>query len=80
VNIQTLFFGHYRDFAPESLTLEVPPGTSVAEVAGRFAEKDSRFADLIKRTRVAVNGEFASPDCMLSEGDEVAFLPPMSGG
>jgi molybdopterin synthase sulfur carrier subunit len=30
--------------------------------------------------RVAVNQAFASPDTPLSPGDEVAFLPPTSGG
>jgi molybdopterin synthase sulfur carrier subunit len=30
--------------------------------------------------RVAVNQAFASPDTVLSPGDEVAFLPPTSGG
>jgi molybdopterin synthase sulfur carrier subunit len=30
--------------------------------------------------RVAVNQAFASPDAVLSPGDEVAFLPPTSGG
>jgi molybdopterin synthase catalytic subunit len=30
--------------------------------------------------RVAVNREFASDDAVLADGDEVAFLPPVSGG
>jgi len=34
----------------------------------------------LERVRVAVNGEFAARDCALCDGDEVAFLPPVSGG
>lgn len=30
--------------------------------------------------RVAINGRFAAWDASLAEGDEVAFLPPVSGG
>ncbi|MBO94873.1 MAG: molybdopterin converting factor subunit 1 [Opitutales bacterium] len=30
--------------------------------------------------RVAVNGEFAALDDALNEGDEIAFIPPVSGG
>ena len=33
-----------------------------------------------ERIRLAVNGEFATWDRVLRDGDEVAFLPPMSGG
>lgn len=33
-----------------------------------------------ERLRVAVNGAFASWDHALADGDEVAFLPPVSGG
>jgi molybdopterin synthase sulfur carrier subunit len=34
----------------------------------------------VKRLRVAVNGDFASWDDALTEGSEVAFIPPVSGG
>ena len=36
--------------------------------------------DLRTATRFAVNGEYAAADTPLHDGDEVAFLPPMSGG
>lgn len=32
------------------------------------------------RLRVAVNGEFADWQCELKDGDEIVFLPPVSGG
>lgn len=33
-----------------------------------------------KRVLVSVNQEFAEPDSVVKDGDEVAFLPPFSGG
>jgi molybdopterin converting factor small subunit len=36
--------------------------------------------ELRTATRFAVNGEYATPEAALRDGDEVAFLPPMSGG
>lgn len=33
-----------------------------------------------ERLRVAVNGDFAPWDATLAEGDEVVFIPPVSGG
>jgi molybdopterin synthase sulfur carrier subunit len=38
------------------------------------------FAAVLARSRVWVNGEPAGPDDLLVEGDEVAVLPPVSGG
>ena len=38
------------------------------------------FSAVLDRSRVWVNGEPAPPETVLSEGDEVAVLPPVSGG
>ncbi|HEY3811057.1 MAG TPA: MoaD/ThiS family protein [Acidimicrobiales bacterium] len=39
-----------------------------------------RLAAVLRRSRVWVNGEPASPEQLLHDGDEVAILPPVSGG
>ena len=84
MTVHILLFGHYKDAVPNSgnspFALGVPEGAPVATVAGLLAERDPRLSDLLTRTRVAVGAEFAGPDTPLSEGDELAFLPPMSGG
>jgi len=41
---------------------------------------DPRFEALPKDTLLAVNQRFADPDFTLSDGDEVALMPPVSGG
>lgn len=79
--LRVLFFGHYRDVVPEgSLSVEVAEGASVADLARALAADNARLSDLLARTRVAVQAEFAGADTILRAGDEVAFLPPMSGG
>ncbi|MGH9117504.1 MAG: MoaD/ThiS family protein [Acidimicrobiales bacterium] len=57
------------------------PGGTVAEVldAAR-ARYGSRFADVLATCRVWVNGESAADDTPVGENDEVAILPPVSGG
>jgi molybdopterin converting factor small subunit len=40
----------------------------------------SRFEAVLERSRVWVNGEPARPERLLADGDEVAILPPVSGG
>ena len=44
------------------------------------ARHGTPFAAVLERSRVWVNGEPCSPEQRLSEGDEVAVLPPVSGG
>jgi MoaD family protein len=46
-------------------------------LAGRFGE---RFARIASAGQLVVNGERASRETPLAEGDEVALLPPVSGG
>jgi molybdopterin converting factor small subunit len=56
-------------------------GASVAEVldAAR-ARYGADFADQISMCRIWVNGEVPQPGMTLQESDEVALLPPVSGG
>ena len=56
--------------------------TGSADARAVYAQLRERhgFALGAERLRVAVNGEFAAWDRALADGDEVAFLPPVSGG
>ncbi len=49
-----------------------------ATVAGLLAQ--SRLQALPKEALVAVNQTFAGPETALADGDEVALMPPVSGG
>jgi molybdopterin converting factor small subunit len=82
ITVTVLLFGHYRDALPPngSAPLMLADGATAADAAAALAERDSRLGDLLRRTRVAVRAEFAATDTVLTDGDEVAFLPPMSGG
>ena len=57
------------------------PGTTVAEVlgAGR-ARYGAAFEDVLANAQVWRNGEPCEPGDPVSDGDEVAVLPPVSGG
>lgn len=56
-------------------TTAADPRALYAELAARH-----RFAFAPERLRVAVNGAFAAWEQRLQDGDEVVFLPPVSGG
>lgn len=74
-----LYFASLRDAAgcaQESIASEAAdPRALYLDAAARHG-----FRMPLERVRVAVNGEFAATDCALRDGDEIAFLPPVSGG
>ena len=79
MNLRVLYFASLRDRA----RIDVETVTSAAaDASALYAELRARhgFALDEKRLRVAVNGSFAEWTRTLNDGDEVAFLPPVSGG
>jgi sulfur-carrier protein len=59
---------------------EVPGDTVEAVLAAAVDRYGPEFAALLQRCRVWVNGEPVAPDAPVSDADEVAVLPPVSGG
>lgn len=81
MRVTVRLFARLRDIAgaPE-LTRELPDGSTARVLwnmlAREFAELDN-YQDAVS---TAVNAEHTKMDQVLAEGDEVAFLPPVSGG
>lgn len=79
-NITIKFFGPARDVAgTDSTTLGIAPGDTVGLVAGRLAETYPRFGQSVG-LRLAVNRAYVALDHVLKDGDEIAVIPPVSGG
>ncbi len=80
MRLRVLFFGVLRDrFGPEE-QLQQFPGQSVADVLQYYRVIAPELNDLWGSVAVAVNQQYASGPTPLVEGDEVALLPPVSGG
>ena len=60
-------------------SLTVPPGASVRAAVDEVRRRFSAVA-WPASTMVAVNQEYADPDRTLHDGDELAIIPPVSGG
>jgi molybdopterin converting factor small subunit len=57
------------------------PGTTVGEVLATARDRyGESFADLLPNCRIWVNGEAADDAARVADDDEVAVLPPVSGG
>src|ERR1035441_3664158 len=78
---RVLFFGMLRDIVRMSREeAEFPEGADLRLVFASYAARYPPLGDLARSIVVARNQEFADPAAKLAEGDEVAFLPPVSGG
>ncbi len=79
--IRVLFFGALRDIAGlREDSLDVPAGARLDTVFDHYAARFPRLKQMAASVVLALNQEFSPPDAPLAEGDEVAFLPPVSGG
>ncbi|MGC8783506.1 MAG: molybdopterin converting factor subunit 1 [Armatimonadota bacterium] len=80
MKVRVLFFGHLKDRSGECEQVDAPSPATVQDVLDILCKRHPELLQWLEFTRVAVNMEYASPDTPLHEGDEIALLPPMSGG
>lgn len=81
VTVRTLFFAAYRDLlGVRSLDVDLAPEATVEDLVRALRERGGAFSALPDDPPVAVNRAYAGPEASLSDGDEVAFLPPVAGG
>ncbi|MBM4162064.1 MAG: molybdopterin converting factor subunit 1 [Ignavibacteria bacterium] len=60
--------------------IELPDASTAGDVLAHLANIDSRFSRWGSCMRLAVNQEYVGPDHKLCHDDEVAVIPPVSGG
>jgi molybdopterin converting factor subunit 1 len=91
VRVKVLYFGMLKDqFGAAEEQVELPGEGNVGELLGLLRGRTSNSAmdkraecardELWRSVAVAVNREYAQSSTVLRDGDEVALLPPVSGG
>jgi molybdopterin converting factor subunit 1 len=79
--IRVLFFAILKDLCGVSeAEIELPPGTTVAQLRQRLQEQYPPAAEVIDTALVALDREFAFDEDIISEISEAALFPPVSGG
>jgi molybdopterin converting factor subunit 1 len=79
MRVRVLYFGVLKDVAGGiRAELELEEGASVADLLMRHRGRGT--AAVWDSIAVAVNQEYARAEDVLKDGDEVALLPPVSGG
>jgi len=81
MRVRVLFFGMLREMmGRQDDAIELPEGSSVAGLLAHCESQDPRLKEYLPSLAVAVNQHYATVDLKLKPGDEVALLPPVSGG
>ena len=76
-----LLFAAARDLAgADSIEVELPAGSTIAELRRELASRFPALSGLLAKSAIAVNHDFAEDDRVLRPADEVAVIPPVSGG
>ncbi len=81
MRIRVLFFGVLRDVTGlREDSIEIPEGGLAASVFEHYSARFPRLGEMQKSIVLAVNQKFCAPSEALADGDELAMLPPVSGG
>ena len=81
LRVKVIFFGRIRELVGRSEEFEeVPEGATLADLFDRYAARYPRLAGFRSSLVASRNQEFAAWETPVASGDDIAFLPPVSGG
>lgn len=64
----------------DAVAVPVPTGATVADLRRGLELLWPEARGVLSKSAIAVNNEYAEPDQRIAAGDEVALIPPVSGG
>ncbi|HZC04999.1 MAG TPA: molybdopterin converting factor subunit 1 [Ktedonobacterales bacterium] len=81
MQIRIRYFASLREAAGVTEeTLDLPGGATVAQARSLLTERRPSLAKLLPTCAAAVNRSYVQAEALLSEGAELAFIPPLGGG
>lgn len=81
MRVTVLLFARLREIAGQSaLSCDVPEGATIADVWQAVSAQHPGLAPFGGNVSCARNEDFARLQSAVANGDEIAFLPPVSGG
>ena len=81
MQIRVLFFGQLKDVAGCATdSVALAEGSTLADLLAHYQKKLPRLQEFLPSTALSLNQEYAAPAAPLHDNDEVALLPPVSGG
>lgn len=80
MKLTILSFGIAKDIIGQrTFDMELPDGATTGDLKSALARRFPDFGNLASLA-IAVNNEYTRDDCLLHEQDEIALIPPVSGG
>jgi MoaE-MoaD fusion protein len=81
MRVRVLFFGMLKDLAGKATdVIELQEGASIRDLLAHYEAQIPRLKAALPSLAFAVNQRYAGPDAKLQSDDEIALLPPVSGG
>ena len=81
ITARVLFFGRLKDIVGVSeVACSIPEGAHIGQVFSQYVQRCPELAAYRKSVVASRNREFVSFETTVGAGDEIAFLPPVSGG
>jgi molybdopterin converting factor subunit 1 len=81
MRVRVCFFASVRErLRREAEDVELPDGAEVGDLWRALVAMHPRLEDVGRSVRFAVNREYVEVEQRLADGDEVAVIPPVSGG
>lgn len=81
MKLRVRLFASFREaVGGGSLDWEAAEGATVRDVVTALHQAYPKLGPALDRAMLAVNQEYVGPDLKLNDGDELALIPPVSGG
>jgi molybdopterin converting factor subunit 1 len=81
MKVKVKFFASYKEaLGKDEIDLELDDDSNVSKLLDILRKDHPKLGNLMETLVVSVNLEYADYEKKLKEGDEVALLPPVSGG
>ncbi len=81
MEIELLLFASLRDVIGSSkMKIDLPAGATVTDLLSRVGQEHPELLSKLAHVRVAIGDEFADNDAIIPNDQEIALIPPVSGG
>lgn len=81
MQVDIRYFAGHRDITGRTQEqIELGEGATIATLWELLVQRYPRLAPYRGRLLYAVNQDYGTPETELHDGDEIAFIPPVSGG
>jgi molybdopterin converting factor subunit 1 len=81
MDVRVRLFARAKDLVgADSVTVKVAPGATIGDLRQRLAKEYPSLAQILERSALALNDEFADDALTVPGNSEIAVLPPVSGG